>query len=181
MALQDLFGVEELTDERDAKERFRIIDKSQACWALRKLKKLIDEQSGNKTLAEKEIQRISDWLESENGKLQKSIDFFKGLLEYYFRNVVLAEDPKLKTLSLPYGKLKIRDQTPEFKYDEDTLLKWVRQNSPEMLEFNPKVNKTALKKEAEIVEDKLVFKKTGEIIDGVKVEKRLPKFTVDVI
>lgn len=60
MALENLFDVEEIIDEQEAKERFRIIDKSQACWALRKLKKLADEQNSNKTLAEKEIQHIND-------------------------------------------------------------------------------------------------------------------------
>ena len=104
-------GVEE-------KERFVVDNEQKANWALRKIKQLQEKQKENAALAASEIRRIAEWERDVNGELQNNINFFTRLLSDYHRQV-LEQDPKAKTIKLPYGTLKMRAQQPEYIRDND--------------------------------------------------------------
>jgi len=57
------------------------------------------EQDENIQTAQAEIERITSWRDEENGKLERSISFFEGLLYEYFVQL-RGDDPKLKTMKL---------------------------------------------------------------------------------
>lgn len=165
---------------------FKVDDDSKASWCLRKIKKMKKKQQDNEELAQdiierlrEEIKDVESWLKGENDKIQNNIDFLEGKLREYAFNL-REEDPDLKTYSLPYGKLKFRKRRPKWKYDEDKLLDFVENNFTEALKIKKKVSKRTLKKKAETAGDKAVLKDTGEIIEGVTIEKRPEKFKVDV-
>lgn len=166
-AIED-FGIPE---EQEQRERFRIEDKSQAAWALRKMSKIKAEMDENIMTAQAEMERIVGWRDGENEKLQRSVSFFEGLLHEYF--LTLREsDPKLKTMKLPHGTLKMRKQQPQYEYDEETLLPWAKENLPEAVVIKEAVAKTPVKK---------YVQETGEMVPGVTITERPEKFSVEVV
>lgn len=162
------FGVPEEQEER---ERFRIETKDQAAWALRKMSRIKAEQDENIQTAQAEIERITSWRDEENGKLERSISFFESLLHEYFMQL-REDDPKLKTVKLPHGSLKMRAQQPEFQYDETQLLPWAKENLPDAVVVKVSVSKTPVKKH---------IKETGEMVPGVTITERPEKFSVEVV
>jgi len=165
----------------EQKERFQIKDKEQAAWAMRKLYKLEAEKAEVQRIAQAEIDRIKEWENGEVEQIEKQAEFFRGLLEEYHRKVI-AENPKQKTIKLPHGKLKIRAQQPAWKYDNEELLKWLKQNRPELVKRKviESPDKVSLKKIATIVNGRAVTFDSGENIPGVEIEEREAKFSVEV-
>lgn len=162
------FGIPE---DQEQRERFRIEDKSQAAWALRKMSKIKAEMDENIMTAQAEMERIASWRDEENEKLERSISFFENLLYEYFVQL-RDEDPKLKTMKLPHGTLKMRKQQPQYEYDEDVLLPWAKENLPEAVVTKESVAKNPVKKH---------IQETGETVPGVTIIERPEKFSVEVV
>lgn len=157
-------------EEQEQRQRFQIGSKNEASWAVKKIAKLVQAKTENEDTAKAEIARTQAWLVKENEDLDRQIGFFESILqEYHFK--VLETDPKAKTIKLPYGALKIRAQQPEFGYDESILLPWVKKNFTEALVVKESVSKSIVKS---------YIKETGEVIPGVTIENRPPKFSVEV-
>lgn len=95
----------------------------------------------------------------------------------------MAEDPKAKTISTPYGKSKTRKtkETTE-KANEEVILQYVIEN--EMDEFIKNSVKWAdLKKSLKIVEisgEKVVVDENGQIVPGVIVKPESTSYFVEV-
>ena len=162
------FGVPEVPEE---KERFKIETKDQAAWALRKMSRIKAEIEENNKVAQAEIERITAWRDEENKKLQRSISFFEGLLHEFFLSQ-RESDPKLKTIKLPHGTLKMRKQQPQYEYDEAQLLPWAKKNLPEAVIVKESVEKNHVKK---------YIQETGEVVPGVTITERPEKFAVEVV
>jgi len=82
------------------------------------------------------------------------------------------DDPKLKTVKLPHGTLKMRAQQPQYEYDEAQLLPWAKENLPEAVIVKESVAKTPVKKH---------IQETGEVVPGVTIIERPEKFSVEVV
>jgi hypothetical protein len=164
----NIFQELQIIEER---ERFRIETKDQAAWALRKMSRIKAEQDENTQAAQAEIDRIAVWRNEENEKLQRSISFFESLLHEYFMQL-REDDPKLKTMKLPHGTLKMRAQQPQYEYDESLMLPWAKKNLPEAVVVKESVAKTPVKKH---------IKDTGEMVPGVEIVERPERFSVEVI
>ena len=162
------FGIPE---DQEQRERFKIESKDQAAWALRKMSKIKAEIEENNKVAQAEIERITAWRDEENEKLQRSISFFEGLLHEYFMQL-REDDPKLKTVKLPHGTLKMRKQQPQYEYDEAQLLPWAKENLPEAVIVKESVEKNHVKK---------YIQETGELVPGVTIIERPEKFSVEVV
>lgn len=160
-------GIPEVPEER---ERFKIESKDQAIWALRKIAQAKANQDENTQAAQAEIDRITAWRDEENEKLQRSISFFESLLHEFFLQL-RESDPKLKTMKLPHGTIKMRKQQPQYEYDEEILLSWAKENLPEAVVIKESVAKTPVKKH---------IQETGEVVPGVTIIERPEKFSVEV-
>ena len=150
---------------------FEITDKAGAAWALRKMSKVQAKIAETNAAAEAEIKLTQAWRDKENGKLELEIDFFTYLLDTYFRRCQV-EDPKLKTLKLPHGSLKMRAQQPEFTYDDEPLLAWAKESLPTAVVVKESVAKQPVKD---------WIKETGEVPAGVTISNRPDKFSVEVL
>ncbi len=166
--------------EQVTNETFKVTDDSSANWALRKIKQLQDQQKETNSLAEAEIEKINTWADSENEKAQRDIDYFQGLLaEYALKK--REENPKFKSMKLPNGAIKFRKQQPKFNYDEETLIKSLKNTGRfDLIKTKENIDKTAIKKSFVIHDDKLIDPETGVFVDGVSVEHRGDKFSVEV-
>lgn len=162
-------------------DRFIIDDPEKADWALRKIQKAKRQQAENvkrvKKLNEEPQQLIdanNEWLESENKKLNESIEYFESLLNE-FMNTNLQDDPKFK-FSSPYGRLSTR-KSKKWTYDDAKLIE--RYKHTDVVKEKLQLNKTVLKKRLKVVNGKAIDVDTGEVVDGVSVEEE-QKVTIKV-
>jgi hypothetical protein len=118
-----MFGVSDETVER-----FRVRDLESANWCFRKLQALMAKTNEVNGLADKEIQRINAWREKELHHIQQQVEFFERLLTEYHAEC-LKKDPKAKTITTPYGKLKsiTRKPAPK-KVDDEVLLRHLKES-----------------------------------------------------
>ena len=160
-------------------EAFQIRNDYHADNVLEEISRLKKEIRQKEELAEKRIQQIEQWKKSEVEKLEGRINWLTDALESYFRKL-RESNPKLKTHSLPFGKLQIRKQQPKWKYDDDKLLKSVKRVMPEAIRVKEEVDKIELKKRVKIVNNIPINPDTGEVIEGIVIEERPEKFCIKV-
>ncbi|GIM45929.1 phage protein [Collibacillus ludicampi] len=171
--------LENQLDTHEARENFVVDTKEKAVWALRKLAKIRREMAENQAIAEEEIRKFQVWLEDVNGALQKDAEYFEGLLQAYHR-MVLEENPKAKSIKLPYGTLKARIQEPEYIRDEEKLLTWTKANRPESIKVKESVDWSSLKKTIISTANGVAIDENGQVVEGVTVVERGIKFSVEV-
>ncbi|MGN1044213.1 MAG: host-nuclease inhibitor Gam family protein [Acutalibacteraceae bacterium] len=159
-------------------DQFEIKDIHTLTWAFRKLSELNEQKKEKEQLAEAERERISSWLDADLKPINDSISYFEGLIQAYHAKL-LEENPKLKTLSTPYGKAKSR-QTKETieKVNEDELLNYVTSNGLNQYIKNS-VKWADLKKDLHIVNGQ-VINDDGEIVPGLKIKPASVSFSVEV-
>lgn len=105
--------------------------------------------------------------------------WYRSSLEFWARQASAA-DPKVKTIALPYGTLKVRPQQPEWTYDDEVLLDYLRPNRPEFVRIKVEPNKVDLKKVVKVDGAHVLDPQTGEIIPGITITERPPKFELEV-
>lgn len=172
------FELEEM--ESIQREGFKIEDKTQAQWALRKIKALKSKVSETEELANMEIERIKAWQEKETKSDLDSIEYFEGLLLQYMMKE-REVDPKVKTIKLPSGKLKFKKQQPEYVRDEKELIQWAKENEKfELLKVKESFDWATLKKNIAVSDGKAIDSETGEVIEAITVVDREDKFEVEV-
>ncbi|MCM8710507.1 host-nuclease inhibitor Gam family protein [Clostridium sp. SYSU_GA19001] len=161
-------------------QNFKVDNLESANWVFRKLRAIEEQRAEYKALAEKEIERITAWLQAEEEKLNNQEAFFNGLLtEYAIEQRRL--NPKFK-LSTPYGKLSFRKQQPKWKYDEETVLLNLKRHAMfDFIRVKEEINKAELKKVADVINGHVVLKDTGEIIEGITVEEQPETIKIEVI
>ncbi len=160
-------------------EAFQIRNDYHADNVLEEISRLKKEIRQKEELAEKRIQQIEQWKKSEVEKLEGRINWLTDALESYFRKL-RESNPKLKTHSLPFGKLQIRKQQPKWKYDDNKLLESVKKTLPEVIKIKEEVDKIELKKRVKLVNNTPINPDTGEVIEGIVIEERPEKFSIKV-
>lgn len=136
---------------------------------LNKIKELYQERV--QALQDK-IDQAYKWLDEEETKLNSEIGWLIRPLEDFMR-AINASNPKIKSLNLPTGKLKLRKLPDKviimdgFKATKDDLGK------PGIVEkISYDVNKTEIKKHIE---------ETGEVLDYAHIEPGETKFEYEVM
>ena len=171
--------LQDLPDEQE-RERFKIEDINAANWALRKISAAQAAIRERETLARAEVERVQQWLDGETQKLKGDIEFFEGLLHEYHQQE-LKLDEKRKTIKLPHGTLKMRAQQPDYQRDDVKLKEWAEANKRDVLiPQPPKLDWASLKKAIRPVDGKAIDVDTGEVIPGIAIVDRPPKFSVEV-
>lgn len=160
-------------------EGFALRDDLDADNALEQIKNLKADIKQKHEFAEQRIQQIQQWEESEVEKLESKVEWCEQALQSYFMK--LREDnPQLKTHSLPYGKLQMRKQRPLYKYDDEKLLSFLKENNVNAIRVKEAPDKLALKKITKQAGNKLVIEDTGQFVEGVMLEDRPESFYVKV-
>ena len=165
----DLDG-QRVGQEEESGKPFSIESQEQAAWAIRKIKLIEKRRAEVIATAEAEANKIKEWVAAQDDKADRERAYFDSLLRDYMWRL-REEDPKIKTLSLPGGKLQLRNQQQEYTYNEDQLTAWAKENLPEAVIIREATSKPAIK---------AYIKETGEVIPGVSIEDRPEKFSVEV-
>ena len=172
MTLRDYLDEQEQVND----ERFIVDDDQKANWALRKISELQKEVERNTKLAEQEIDKIKQWETTQNKQIGDSILYFEGLLnEYAIKQREI--DPEFKSMSLPNGRFGFRKQQPKWEYNDEKVLSYLEQAGMNDLIRTTRVpNKAEIRKIFEVVDDKVINKETGEVVEGIEIEQREEKF-----
>ena len=179
----DEFLGEELEEQQN--EPFVVDDKDKAVWAMHKIAQLQAEINENNAVADRQIQKISDWLDAVNKPHGDSIQYFTDLLEGYHRRLYRDTDGKTKTVKLPHGVLKLRAQQPEWVKNEDDLLSFIKSwaTAESYVRVKESVNWSALKSDLEFTDDGTVYTVDGEVLprEVISVIPKGPKFSIEVV
>ena len=160
-----------------AEQKFRIENKDQANWALRKIAGIERGREEVKAAAWAEISRVQTWLKEEEKRADQARGYLDFLLEDYHRHQ-LAENPKAKTIKLLHGDLQIRAQQPELIRDEKLLMEWADKSRPEFVKREPKLEWGELKKALKFEKGKAIDPASGEIVAAITVNERPVKFSI---
>lgn len=161
----------------EVREEFTVTDDAAAEWCMKKIKEAEKDRAMWKAHYEAQMEKV-------NKAADESIAYFTGKLEEYFATVPHKAAKTQESYTLPGGKLVLKQQQPEYKKDEDELLKWLKDNF--MFDFvKTKTIESAdwaeLKKLVAITPDGAhVATADGEIVPGVKVEQRPNVFKVEI-
>lgn len=165
-------------------QAFRVYDLDSANWVFRKLQALNVKLAEINTLADKEVARIRDWQAKETAGIAGHISFFEHLLTRYHESQ-LAQDPKAKTISTPYGKLKstTRKAAPK-KTDDAALLQHLKDSGETdyiVVKETPAwgdYKKTL--QVAEVQGELMAIDENGVPVPGVEIEPAGTTFKVEV-
>lgn len=175
--IEDILERADLT-ETFTDDRFKIRSIEQSNWAFRKLKALDEKVNEVTELANKEIDRILEWKENELKQVGRSKEFFEGLLTEYFVTE-REKDSKFK-ISTPYGKVSARKSQDKWTYENDKVLKWLKENDTELIRIKEEINKAELKKKYQVINGQVVTE-DGEIVEGITVTEQPDSITIKVV
>lgn len=168
----------------ETKEPFVIDNQEKAAWAMRKLRQHRQKQAENTNTAnsligalQQDIEGVQAWKKEQNEAIEKDASYFLSGLETWHRKQY-EEDNDIKTIKLPFGQLKIRAQQPEYIRDAVTLLAWAKSSRPDAVKVKEEADWATIKKSVVAQDGKAIDTTSGEIVDGVTVEEREPKFEV---
>lgn len=161
---------------------FRIYDLTGLSSAMREVAEIDAKQAEMDAVKAAEIERINNWHKAESDKLKGEREWREQqIIDYHQRR--LAENPKDKTLSTPYGKIKSTTKKATFKKpDNDLLLAVLETNGYDDL-IKEKVTRTpdwaSYKKQLNIMGDKVVDE-NGVIVDDIEIEPATTTFKLEV-
>lgn len=155
------------------------IDSEQASRWLRKLAQVELEQAFDDGEAERERSHIDGWHAHRSRQHERKRQWFTRALEAFWSST----PRKGKSLSLPFGVVGERAQQPEWSYsDEAAFVEWAERSAPALVrETTTKAPakdavKAAEKEGTLTLKDGVLVTTDGEVVPGVAVKPRPPKF-----
>lgn len=181
----DIDGIEIIEGPEDEPGRFRLTTLAAADWAFRKLAQQQATRAELLAEAQRERERIDEWVEHVVTPVDNSIDYFEGLLKEWAASEVLTEFAEVqdwskvrhKTLSTPHGKVRARRSTDGQFSASGELMDLVltvlsEAGREELLVVTPKLGATLLDEAREAGTVRLAGDGTYEVADAATGEWR---------
>lgn len=161
-------------EEQEELQEVACFDDASAEYLIRRIREANDQYD-----------RMAEWYEFQLKKLREVRDNTvawaeRGLRSYL--DMVPAKVTKTQiSYDLPGGKLALKAQAPEYERDDEALVPWLKGNGmTEMVKIKESANWAELKKALKEGPEGTMITADGEIVPGVKVIEREPKFTVSL-
>lgn len=173
-------------EEEVVKQPFMVEDLETAAEAQRRISYFHDRMTEIDGIVEKQIEpflkkieKIREWGEQAKEEYVSKVSHYEALLEVFMRQEVekqleAGKKPK-KTINLPYGKIALKKQQPEFQRDEEVLFEYAKQTG--FIRVKESTDWAELKKKCQVHDGKLIDE-NGEVVPGVVVVEREDKFEV---
>lgn len=161
-------------DEQDELQEVACFDDASAEFLIRRIREANDDYD-----------RMAEWYEvqlaRQRAKRDETIAWAERGLRAYL-DLVPAKVTKTQiSYDLPGGKLVLKAQAPEYERDEETLVPWLKGNGlSELVKVKESANWAELKKTLKEGPEGTMITVDGEIVPGIKVIEREPKFTVSL-
>ena len=165
--------------EQGGNEGFKVTDDFSAEWSLKKIKAEKAEHDRYVKVCQDGIQTYQEKIKEAQSRLDSGTGYLKGLLLEYFQSVPHESTKTQETYLLPSGKLKLKHPAPEFKRDDEALVKWLRDR--DMKDYIKTVETPQwgeLKKLVQCQDNFVCF--DGEVIEGVTLLQKDQIFEVEV-
>lgn len=172
--------IEQESDINESDEQYKINNEEEANEILRRIKYFESEIEKVNKISDSEIERytklINDYRNKKLLEFNTRLEHYQLLLEEYAKEQL--KNKKTKTISLPFGKIGFKKQQDTFNYDEEVLLKYLKENSADFIKVTTKesVEKAKLKKAGTVSDGKLYL--NGSAVDGITVTKNEDKFII---
>ena len=157
----------------DQERKFMVENDQQAEWCMDKIAEAY-------ATIEKWTKFYTEQLNKVKAREEFRISWMEQLLKPYFYEMPHKVTKTQESYALPSGKLMLKNQAPEYERDDDLIVAWLKANGEEkFVKTKETVDWAELKKTLSIVGEQ-VAGETGEIIPGIIVKERKPKFVVEV-
>ena len=157
-------------------DHFAVTDDGKADWVLRQIIAARAER-------DRLVKHFKAQIDKAEDHCARVEEHWRATLLPYMDQVPLHTTKTMSRYDLPSGSLKIKQQPPKFTVQDSVLVEWMKKNGfSDMVKVSVTESPAwgDLKKLIELVGECVTLKRTGEIIDGVSVELREPKFEVEV-
>ena len=173
-------AIADLEFEQPNCEPFKIDNDQKAEWALAKIREEQAEAMRIMNVCKSMILHYEEQMKKAEEGLEKKTAYLKGQLEQYFDSVEKRRTKTQEVYKLPSGTLRRKYPGPQFKRDDDALVKWLKErNMNEYVKVKETADWASLKKMVQIAGDKIVDE-NGEVVEGITVVDRPPVFEVEV-
>lgn len=175
--------MEEL-EEQETQQVFAVTDLETAAEAQRRIAYFEERKQEINSIIEKQIapflakiEKIQEWGKQAKVEFEEKQAHYATHLEHYLREEIAKQlengkKPK-KTIKLPYGKISLKSQQPEFIRNEEELLPYAKGAGYAKIQWL--VDWAELKKACQVVNGKLVDG-NGEFVPGIEIIERDAKF-----
>lgn len=164
-----LLDTYEEPQEEAEREQFSVRDEDMANWAVRKIAAARANFAEAERLAATERERIDTYLSSKRKDLERTEEFFSGLLTRYYLPQHEA-NPKQKTFKLPAGQVQFRAQQPDYERDDERLVSWLEANDKmDFVQIKKSARWGELKKALTQHGERMIDPESGQIVDGILV------------
>lgn len=156
--------------------RFQINDMETADWALNKIAEAENEIEKNKSYADMQRNKIDKWEKEVNSEYENTISFMKSHLQLYLQ----AQDKK--SIKLINGNIGFRKRQDNWNIQNNEELVKVLESTElhDLIRVKKEPALSELKKHLTVVGDQVLYEKTGEVIEGIKIEKQEDSFNVKI-
>jgi len=168
-----LLGEYEEPQQEEARATMFLKDESWCDWAIRKISKAREDYATAEKLAQAQVERIQAWLDGKRREKEHTEQFFEGKLAEFYLPIYEANKGRKKSFKLPSGQVQFRAQQPEYKRDDEQLLKWLKANDREayiVVKESPAWGD--LKKNLRQHGEHMIDPESGEVVDGILVVER---------
>lgn len=134
--------------------------------------------------ANEQYEKMASWYEFQLNKAKtirdRTVAWAERCLMAYFDMVPTRDSKTQRSYELRTGKLVLKAQQPEYERDDDALVPWLKENGmAEMIKVKETANWAELKKQLKEAPDGTAMTTIdGEVVPGIKVTQREPKFSV---
>ncbi len=177
---------------------WRIVDDSEAAWAVRKRRSAEARIAGREAVArtfyeriEAERAEVDAWLAKVTRDDARTVEVMSNKLEMYLHDLV-DNDPKLRSHPLVGATLKFQPGRSQLAVDRiEDFIPWAQEHHPDLLRTMEKVevscDKDAVKKlikdgTYQVADDGTVFDGmgSGEVLPGIRLTHGDDKYTVEI-
>ena len=157
-------------DNPDTPTPFRIDDLRKADWAVRKIAGMQADYEAVSAQYDQQMLAWKTWRDHEREMLERERAYLVGLLRTYFIQY-RETHPRVKTLKVPHGSLKIRKSSPQVEVVQPSIfLQWAKAEAPDLVRVKEEPNQQAIRQ---------AVVKEGLAIPGVRVMDVPDRFEVD--
>lgn len=154
-------------------EELEIRTDLEAGWQLERRRKIIEDRDELIAFYKERIKAVeedADW----------KLGFIDRALRGFFETVQHKATKTQEYYLLPGGKIMMKKQAPDYDKDDKTVIAWLKDNGgADYVKTEEKLDWAALKDASTVVGETIV-NSDGEVIPGVKVIEREPKFAVEL-
>lgn len=176
-----LFEMEEQPEEEQEEEKqesgFIVDDDTKAEWCLEMIqdhREAIEKWSAHYDAEKKRV-----CMKHENAivRLEQKL---KGFLFEMSQKGLTRETKTEEAYNLPSGKIFMKRQEPTYKFDNDKLVEWAKQNVPDLVKVEESVDWAKLKKLLTPDGNQMITVEDAEVVPGIEVVTRPDTFKVKV-